>query len=212
MLAGLPFSAARRRRPNRRALALRRRRRAERRRSLRQDALNVPNVLTMGRVAIIPLVLWLLDRGTPSDCMLAAIIYSLAALTDLLDGYLARRMNVVSVLGKFLDPLCDKIFLAVILVTLLYLKVVPLWAVVLIVLRDFLILLGSYIILRIKSVVEVSNVFGKITGFIFGAMILAFTINLTLIGTVLMYLSIIVMTVAFITYSVNYLRIMKGVE
>ena len=63
----------------------------------------------MGRVAIIPLVLWLLDSGTPSDCMWAAIIYSLAALTDLLDGYLARRMNVVSMLGKFLDPLADKL-------------------------------------------------------------------------------------------------------
>ena len=57
----------------------------------------------MGRIAVIPLVLWLLDRGSPKDCVWAAIVYSLAALTDLLDGYLARRMGIVSVLGKFLD-------------------------------------------------------------------------------------------------------------
>ena len=171
--------------------------------------MTVSNIITISRLALLPFIVYFL---LTDQRVFAFVIMLISLLSDGLDGYLARRLHQESRLGKFLDPLCDKIFLAVILVTLLYLKVVPLWAVVLIVLRDFLILLGSYIILRIKSVVEVSNVFGKITGFIFGAMILAFTINLTLIGTVLMYLSIIVMTVAFITYSVNYLRIMKGVE
>ena len=83
--------------------------RRRRRRSLRQDALNLPNLLTFGRVFAIPIVILLLDRGTPEDCVLAALVYSGAALTDLLDGYLARKMNVVSVLGKFLDPLADKL-------------------------------------------------------------------------------------------------------
>jgi CDP-diacylglycerol--glycerol-3-phosphate 3-phosphatidyltransferase len=131
--------------------------------------------------------------------------------SDGLDGYLARRLNQESRLGKFLDPLCDKIFLAAVLITLLYIKAVPLWAVLVIVLRDFLILLGSYILLKSKAVVEPSNTIGKITGFIFGSMILAFTIGWTLIGNILMYLSIPVMVMAFISYSVNYLRIMKGV-
>jgi CDP-diacylglycerol--glycerol-3-phosphate 3-phosphatidyltransferase len=76
---------------------------------MRDDAFNLPNLLTMGRIAIIPLVLWLLQRGSPNDCVVAALVYSGAALTDLLDGYLARRMNIVSVLGKFLDPLADKL-------------------------------------------------------------------------------------------------------
>src|SRR5690606_39691936 len=79
-----------------------------RRSTLKQDAFNLPNLLTMARVAIIPLVLWLLNEGTPKACVWAALVYSAAALTDLLDGYLARRMNIVSVLGKFLDPLAAK--------------------------------------------------------------------------------------------------------
>ena len=136
MLAALPFSSIRRRRPSRRSLVLRKRRRAERRRSLRQDAWNVPNVLTMGRVAIIPVVLWLLDSGTPSDCMWAAIIYSLAALTDLLDGYLARRMNVVSMLGKFLDPLADKLLVMASLVWMVPMGRIPEWVVVVILARE----------------------------------------------------------------------------
>jgi CDP-diacylglycerol--glycerol-3-phosphate 3-phosphatidyltransferase len=90
----------------------------------------------MGRVAIIPVVLWLLDSGTPSDCMWAAIIYSLAALTDLLDGYLARRMNVVSMLGKFLDPLADKLLVMASLVWMVPMGRIAEWVVVLILARE----------------------------------------------------------------------------
>lgn len=110
--------------------------RARRRSSLRQDALNLPNLLTMGRVAIIPLVLWLLDRGTPRDCAWAAMVYSAAAITDLLDGWLARRMNVVSVLGKFLDPLADKLLVMASLVWMVPMGRIPEWAVVLLLARE----------------------------------------------------------------------------
>ena len=129
--------------PSRRRRRFRRRRprvdpevRAKRRSSLRQDALNLPNILTMGRVAIIPLVLWLLDRGTPSDCTWAAIVYAGAAITDLLDGYLARKMNVVSVLGKFLDPLADKLLVMASLVWMVPMGRIPEWAVVLLLARE----------------------------------------------------------------------------
>lgn len=109
---------------------------AERRRSLKQDAFNIPNLLTMARVAIIPLVLWLLDRGTPRDCVWAAIVYSLAALTDLFDGYLARRMGVVSVLGKFLDPLADKLLVMASLIWMVPMGRIPEWAVILLLARE----------------------------------------------------------------------------
>lgn len=110
--------------------------RAARRSSLKRDALNLPNLLTMGRIAIIPLVLWLLDNGTPHDCLVAAFVYSAAALTDLLDGYLARRMNIVSVLGKFLDPLADKLLVMASLVWMVPMGRIPQWAVVLLLARE----------------------------------------------------------------------------
>jgi CDP-diacylglycerol--glycerol-3-phosphate 3-phosphatidyltransferase len=111
-------------------------RRASRRRSLREDALNLPNLLTMGRIAIIPLVLWLLQRGSPRDCVVAALVYAGAALTDLLDGYLARRMNIVSVLGQFLDPLADKLLVMATLVWMIPLGRIPEWTVVLLLGRE----------------------------------------------------------------------------
>jgi len=110
--------------------------RKQRRTSLKQDALNLPNLLTMGRVAIIPLVLWLLDQGTPKSCALAAMVYAAAAITDLLDGYLARKLNVVSVLGQFLDPLADKLLVMASLVWMVPMGRIPAWAVVLLLARE----------------------------------------------------------------------------
>jgi CDP-diacylglycerol---glycerol-3-phosphate 3-phosphatidyltransferase len=119
-------------RPNRAPLSERKRQR----RSLREDAFNVPNLLTMARVAVIPLVIMLLGRGSPKDCVWAALVYSAAAITDLLDGYLARRMNVVSVLGKFLDPLADKLLVMASLVYMVPMGRIPEWAVVLLLARE----------------------------------------------------------------------------
>jgi CDP-diacylglycerol--glycerol-3-phosphate 3-phosphatidyltransferase len=110
--------------------------REARRRSLAEDAWNLPNLLTMGRIVVIPLFLWLLDRETPRACFWAAIVFTLAAITDLLDGYLARRMGIVSVLGKFLDPLADKLIVMASLVWMVPMGRIPAWAVVLLLARE----------------------------------------------------------------------------
>ena len=114
----------------------RRTRKAFRRRSFRADALNLPNLLTMLRIVLIPVVLWLLSRGSPFDCYLAALVYMLAAITDFLDGYLARKRNLVSVLGKFLDPLADKLMVMASLVWMVTLGRVPAWLVVVLIGRE----------------------------------------------------------------------------
>jgi CDP-diacylglycerol--glycerol-3-phosphate 3-phosphatidyltransferase len=77
-----------------------------------------------------------MDRGTPKDCVIAAVVYSAAAITDLLDGYLARKMRVVSVLGKFLDPLADKLLVMASLVWMVPMGRIPEWAVVLLIGRE----------------------------------------------------------------------------
>ena len=110
--------------------------RKRRRHSLREDALNLPNLLTMGRVAVIPVVLLLIDRGSPKDCWWAALVYSAAALTDLIDGWLARRMHVVSVLGKFLDPLADKLLVMAVLIYMIPMGRISTWAVALLLARE----------------------------------------------------------------------------
>ncbi|NUO51992.1 MAG: CDP-diacylglycerol--glycerol-3-phosphate 3-phosphatidyltransferase, partial [Polyangiaceae bacterium] len=115
--------------------AIRERKRQERK-TLWEDAKNLPNLLTFARIIMIPAVLVLLNRGTPRDCIYAAIVYALAAITDALDGYLARRQGLVSVLGKFLDPLADKLIVAATLVWLVSMGRIPAWAVALLISRE----------------------------------------------------------------------------
>ncbi len=98
--------------------------------TIRQDAINLPNLLTMLRIVMIPVVLWLMLDGTPKANFWAAIVYMLSAVTDALDGWLARRMNLISVLGKFLDPLADKLLVMATLVFMAYLGRLPLLGVV----------------------------------------------------------------------------------
>lgn len=98
--------------------------------SIREDAINLPNLLTMLRIALIPGVLWLLWDGTPKANFWATMLYIGTALTDLIDGYLARKWGQISVLGKFLDPLADKLLVMATLIFLTYLGRMPLLGVV----------------------------------------------------------------------------------
>jgi CDP-diacylglycerol--glycerol-3-phosphate 3-phosphatidyltransferase len=107
-----------------------------RRRSLAEDALNIPNLLTFGRVLAIPFFVWLLDVPSPVRGFWAAIVFTLAAITDMLDGYLARKLNVVSVLGKFLDPLADKLIVMAALVWMVPMGRIPAWVVVVLLGRE----------------------------------------------------------------------------
>jgi CDP-diacylglycerol--glycerol-3-phosphate 3-phosphatidyltransferase len=109
---------------------------ARRRKSLREDALNLPNMLTMGRIVAIPVVLWLQAQDTKVCNFWAMILYALAAITDFVDGYLARRMGLTSVLGKFLDPLADKLIVLASLVFMVGQGRVPAWAVIVIMARE----------------------------------------------------------------------------
>ena len=90
----------------------------------------------MVRILVIPLLLVLLDRGGPRDCFWAALLFAGAAITDFLDGYFARKRNLVSVLGKFLDPLADKLIVMASLVWMVPMGRIDAWVVVFLLARD----------------------------------------------------------------------------
>ncbi len=101
-----------------------------------EDALNIPNLLTMARVVMIPVFLWFLDKDTPKDGFWAALVFTVAAITDMLDGYLARKLDIVSVLGKFLDPLADKLIVMAALVWMVPMGRISAWVVVVLLARE----------------------------------------------------------------------------
>jgi len=97
---------------------------------------NLPNTLTAVRLICIPLVIICLCIPGKWGSFFAALFFSLAFITDILDGFFARRYDAVTVLGKFLDPLADKILVSVTMIMLIPLGRIPTWVVILIIARE----------------------------------------------------------------------------
>ena len=100
---------------------------------------NIPNMLTMLRIAAIPVLAILLLSPSRESGFWAAALFAVASITDWLDGYLARRMGIVTVFGKFLDPIADKLIVMAALIMILPYDRVPAWMVLVILGREIII-------------------------------------------------------------------------
>ena len=124
--------------------------------------MNLPNKLTMFRVILIPFfVAFLLLRDMdPSFRWIALGIFIVASLTDLLDGKIARKYNLVTNFGKFMDPLADKLLVCSAMICLIELGLIPSWIVVIIIAREFVIS-GFRLVAADKGVVIAASYWGK---------------------------------------------------
>jgi len=98
--------------------------------------MNLPTWITISRLFGLPFIFYLLEYPTPTSRWLGMTIFLIVAITDWLDGYLARKLNQVTDLGKFLDPLVDKLLILGVLLILIQLGEVPAWGVFLILARE----------------------------------------------------------------------------
>src|SRR5512140_913102 len=106
-------------------------------RSLKKELWSAPNVITLVRIAAIPVFLVFTYYESRLNSFIAALVYAATAATDFLDGWLARRTNQVTVIGKFLDPLADKLIAMAALVMLVHLGRVTAWVVIVLMAREF---------------------------------------------------------------------------
>lgn len=114
-------------------------------RALRQ----IPNAITVLRIALVPLVIWLLFEASSNwQYWIALILFAIAASTDGVDGAIARRKNYITRLGKILDPIADKVLIGGVLVALSALGIVSWWATVLILVREVGITVFRLIVVR----------------------------------------------------------------
>ena len=107
-----------------------------RRGASRGKSLSIPNLITLGRILLVPIVVWAIASGR---MQLAFLLFLAAAVSDGVDGFLAKRFGMKTELGAYLDPLADKMLIVSIYVTLGITEVIPLWIVILVVSRDFMI-------------------------------------------------------------------------
>jgi CDP-diacylglycerol--glycerol-3-phosphate 3-phosphatidyltransferase len=105
-------------------------------RPLRDEISDLPNLVTLVRVAFIPIILICIDNYSPKLSALSAFLFAVAAASDALDGWLARRMGLITVVGKFLDPLADKLIVLCTLVMLVAKGRAPAWLVIVLMSRE----------------------------------------------------------------------------
>nr|WP_137389241.1 CDP-alcohol phosphatidyltransferase family protein [Rhodoligotrophos defluvii] len=98
--------------------------------------MTIPNIITIGRILLVPMTVWLIITG---QFLFALVAFGAAAVSDAVDGFIAKRFGLTTELGAYLDPLADKLLLVSIYVSLGVLQALPLWLVILVVSRDILI-------------------------------------------------------------------------
>lgn len=168
----------------------------------------IPNILSVSRIILLPIVLLLLFKHQNAA---AVVVMLVSWITDALDGFLARKLNQVSNLGRVLDHLVDKVWVSSVLVTLVFIRNLPLLIAGAVILRDLVILIGSGVIMKVRGSFVQSDVVGKITGCAFALMILFYTLELPSLmrfKATVDYTVAILIAVSSLNYVTVYLRLM----
>lgn len=135
--------------------------------------MTLPNALSVVRMAFLPPVLYLLRRPDPESDQWALGLLFVAGITDLLDGWLARRRGAVSPWGKVVDPLADKVLIGGLVIYLTLARDFPLWLLVAVVARDVALMTGAWLFFRRNRLVFAADWTGKWTTFFLSLLILA---------------------------------------
>lgn len=168
--------------------------------------MNLPNKLTMLRVIMIPFfVVFLLVDITPYDKWIALGIFIIASLTDLADGKIARKYNLITNFGKFMDPLADKLLVCSAMIALIELGRIPAWIVIVIIAREFIIS-GFRLVASDNGVVIAASYWGKFKTVSQMAMVILMIADIPqiqIITTVVMYIALVLTIVSLVDYLVK---------
>jgi CDP-diacylglycerol---glycerol-3-phosphate 3-phosphatidyltransferase len=189
-------------------------------RSLKREAFNLPNAITLTRIALIPVFLWFTYYESRVDSFIAAAVYAFTGATDFLDGWVARRKNLVTVIGKFLDPLADKLIVMAALVMLVHLGRVAAWVVIVVMAREFIVT-GLRTIAMSEGIVIAAGREGKhktafqvaaITFLLLhytypiDAIFFSFELDANRVGTWLLYVSLVFSVWSAVSYFAGFIR------
>ena len=167
--------------------------------------MNLPNKLTILRIIMIPFFVFFLLSGVGGSASkwIALVIFAAASITDTLDGYIARRDNLITDFGKFMDPLADKLLVCSALICFVELDKLPAWMVIIIIAREFIIS-GFRLVASDNGIVIAASYWGKFKTVSQMFMIIVLIADLggafDIVGTVLIWLSLILTVVSLIDY------------
>lgn len=166
--------------------------------------MNLPNKLTIFRmIMIVPFVFVMLtDVCGPASKWIALAIFVIASLTDLLDGYIARKYNLVTNFGKFMDPLADKLLVCAAMICLVEMGKIPSWIVIIIISREFIIS-GFRLIASDNGVVIAASYWGKLKTVFQMIMIILMIADIAVINVVtqmVMWIALVLTVISLIDY------------
>ena len=168
--------------------------------------MNLPNKLTIFRVLCVPVfVVMMLVDCIPYNHFIAVGIFIIASLTDLFDGKIARKYNLITDFGKFMDPLADKLLVCSALICLVEMGKIPAWIVIIIVSREFIIS-GFRLVASDKGVVIAAGYWGKFKTTFQMVMIVLMIADipvLSLVTTIVMWAALILTVVSLVDYLVK---------
>ncbi len=178
----------------------------------RSDLYTLPNILSIIRIGTVPFMVLLLLSPGKFLSILSAVVFIIVCITDWLDGYLARKMGITTSLGKFLDPLADKLLIMTAFIMLIPLGRVPAWMIALIVGREIAVtglraiaskdgvVISASALGKFKTVAQIASLIPLLIHYpIFG-------IDFHLIGTVLLWVAFIVTIWSGVDYFVKFLN------
>lgn len=173
----------------------------------------ISNILSFSRVVLLFPIYHFLSWHTTRGNYLAVVFMLLAAATDNFDGRLARRLKQTSDLGRIIDPLADKICVAVVGVILVSTRDLPLWFFLAVIARDLMIvILGMFLVLRTRQVME-SDMLGKVTVTALATVIITFTIDISPLKWYFLWCSVILLLASAVNYFVKMVHLLrKGTE
>lgn len=179
--------------------------------------MNTPNKLTVGRMILVPflVVFMLTGWGGEWNRYISAVIFIVASVTDWFDGYLARKNHLVTNFGKFMDPLADKLLVCSALICFIELGKLPVWIVIIIIAREFIIS-GFRLIAAENGVVIAANYWGKFKTVSQMVMIILLILDFDgafdVIETIFVWLSLALTVISLLTYIIQNRKILSMQE
>ena len=175
--------------------------------------MTIPNLLSLFRLALVPVFPFVFFSGTPHARYFAIGIYALASITDVLDGIIARRYHMISQLGRVLDPLADKLMAFTVLVCIAVARIVPFWAVLIFFCKEALMGLGALVLYRQVDDVMPSNWLGKGAGAVFFSIcvcLMLFPDIPRIWATILICIALAINLAAFLNYLSVFIRVTRS--
>lgn len=175
--------------------------------------MNLPNKLTTFRVALIPFfVFFLLTTITGNyGKWIALAIFIIASATDFLDGYIARKYNLVTNFGKFMDPLADKLLVCSAMICLIEKGAIPAWIVIIIIAREFIIS-GFRLIASDNGVVIAASYWGKfktVSQMLMICLMIADISKISVVTDIVMYIALALTVISLVDYLIKNKEVMK---